>query len=139
MAIHELPRGVRVARRQHVDQRGMFLDRAGRRLPVVKKNRKRGFRRQLLDEGLEEPIFPERSQERMKLGDELDEPAAVARRLSLDLPLDMGPERADVMRGAVAADIADDLGFDQPARRIGLLHFAQARGPRRTRRGSVGE
>lgn len=63
----------------------------------------------------------------MELSEELNEPPAVARGPRLDLPLEMPAKGADIVRGAVTADIADDLAFDQSARRIGLLHFPQRR------------
>ena len=63
----------------------------------------------------------------MELGEELDESSALAGRLRLGLPLEMPAERPDVVRGAVTADIVDDLAFDQPAGGVGLLDFRQRR------------
>ncbi len=125
MLIHQVPRRLRLSRRQKIDEQGVLLDGAGRRVPIVEKDGERRLGGELLNESLEKAVLAEGGENGMELREQLDEAPAVARRLRLDLPLEVTPQRADVVGGAVAAKVVDDLAFDQPTRRISLLNLRQ--------------
>ena len=127
MLIYQVPRRLRPSRRQKIDEQSVLLDGADRRVPIVEKDGKRRLGRELLNESLKKPVLAEGGENRVELREELNEAPSVARRLRLDLPLEVTPQRPDVVSGAVATKVVDDLAFDQPTRRISLLNLRQRR------------